>query len=333
MTDVQVQTQIPDRDELMKLVPSKNFRLVKFFENMAKDVSTTLPDAIGQSLQGPTGGVGDRDVVIFDGTSGLAVKDSGVPIDDLAPKESPTFTGTPTAPTPAALDNSARLATTSFVATATANSVQGPAVSVDNDLALFSGVTGKIVKDSGVQISSLAPLASPPFTGNPTAPNQTLGDNDTSIANTAFVQAAIANLSANAASFSAHNNGVVQSIPSGATTVVNLGTTVFNNGGLFASNAWVPPAGRPILLTGAVTIASAVGAVNGISILKNGSAFKLGVQVPASVVTTDVVTVTCIDIPNGTDSYQLAIFQNSGAAQNTGGAASQTWFQGTTIRA
>lgn len=37
-----------------------------------------------------------------------------------------------------------------------------------------------------------APLASPAFTGNPTAPTPTAGDNDTSLATTAFVTAAIA---------------------------------------------------------------------------------------------------------------------------------------------
>lgn len=37
-----------------------------------------------------------------------------------------------------------------------------------------------------------APLASPAFTGNPTAPTPTAGDNDTSIATTAFVTAAVA---------------------------------------------------------------------------------------------------------------------------------------------
>lgn len=36
-----------------------------------------------------------------------------------------------------------------------------------------------------------APLASPVFTGNPTAPTASLGDNDTTIANTAFVQATV----------------------------------------------------------------------------------------------------------------------------------------------
>lgn len=37
-----------------------------------------------------------------------------------------------------------------------------------------------------------APLASPTFTGNPTAPTASPGDNDTTIANTAFVTAAVA---------------------------------------------------------------------------------------------------------------------------------------------
>jgi hypothetical protein len=38
--------------------------------------------------------------------------------------------------------------------------------------------------------TTYAPLADPALTGNPTAPNRTTGDNDTSIANTAFVQTA-----------------------------------------------------------------------------------------------------------------------------------------------
>lgn len=41
-------------------------------------------------------------------------------------------------------------------------------------------------------IVGLAPLASPALSGNPTAPTPTLGDDDTSIATTAFVQAALA---------------------------------------------------------------------------------------------------------------------------------------------
>lgn len=44
---------------------------------------------------------------------------------------------------------------------------------------------------NGLEPSSGAPLASPAFTGNPTAPTASAGDSDTSIATTAFVQAAV----------------------------------------------------------------------------------------------------------------------------------------------
>ena len=46
----------------------------------------------------------------------------------------------------------------------------------------------------GSHASTFAPLASPALTGNPTAPTATAGDNDTTIATTAFVSTAISNL-------------------------------------------------------------------------------------------------------------------------------------------
>lgn len=57
-----------------------------------------------------------------------------------------------------------------------------------------SGVLGATPKQYVDAADALkAPLASPAFTGNPTAPTPTAGDNDTSIATTAFVNAEIAN--------------------------------------------------------------------------------------------------------------------------------------------
>lgn len=53
------------------------------------------------------------------------------------------------------------------------------------------GTSAQFLKADGtVDSTAYAPLASPALTGNPTAPTPTLGDNDTSIATTAFVQAA-----------------------------------------------------------------------------------------------------------------------------------------------
>lgn len=54
------------------------------------------------------------------------------------------------------------------------------------DLALFNE-DGTPFDPTTVDTSTLATKASPAFTGNPTAPTPPLGDNDTSIANTEFV--------------------------------------------------------------------------------------------------------------------------------------------------
>ena len=71
-----------------------------------------------------------------------------------------TFTSSPVAPTPAAGDDSTKVATTEFVH----GELDGA----------FAG---------------LAPLASPAFTGTPTAPTPTAGDDSTKIATTEYVQA------------------------------------------------------------------------------------------------------------------------------------------------
>ena len=67
--------------------------------------------------------------------------------------------------------------------------------------------------------TSRAPLASPAFTGTPTAPNVVPAtDNSTKIANTAFVQSAIGAVSSGVTSL-AGANGISVSAPSGAVTV------------------------------------------------------------------------------------------------------------------
>lgn len=333
MATVPVQTQIIDRDELARFVPAKNFRLIKFFENLAKDVSSTLPAAIGQSVQGPGGGSVDDNVVVFNGTTGFLVKDSGVSIDDLAPLDSPAFTGTPTAPTPPAVDSSTRLATTAFVGGATADAVEGPATATDSAIALFDGATGKLIKDSAVLLTSLAPLASPALTGSPTAPTPAAGDSDTSVATTAFVQDEFAARVAAGSYFSAHNNGVAQSIPSGAFTQLNFSTEAYDVGSDFAANAWTPPAGRLVTMKGAVAIATVAAAANyTVAIFKNGAEYKRGTMYTSNQVGTQVVTVVCDDVPNGTDVYSLRVYQSTGAAQNTNGGANLTYFQGCSVQ-
>jgi Pectate lyase superfamily protein len=135
-----------------------------------------------------------------------------------APINSPVFTGDPQAPTPSAADNDTSIATTAFVKTVIAGKADASALAgyqpLDGDLTTLAGLTGvntiyyrsaanawspvtigaNLTFTGGVLAAAGtgAPLNSPVFTGNPQAPTPTAGDNDTSIATTAFVQAAIA---------------------------------------------------------------------------------------------------------------------------------------------
>lgn len=90
------------------------------------------------------------------------------PHTQYAPKESPTLTGTPKAPTAPAGTNTTQIANTAFV--------QAVVTALNNALALK------------------APLASPALTGTPTAPTAAQTANNTQVATTAFVKAAIAAL-------------------------------------------------------------------------------------------------------------------------------------------
>jgi Chaperone of endosialidase len=108
-----------------------------------------------------------------------------------APLASPNLTGTPTAPTPTAGDATTKLATTAFVTTAIGGLPPG--------VATFNGRQGTVTLQlADVTSVGGAPLASPAFTGTPTAPTPAPGDNSTRVADTAFVAAAIAPLATTA---------------------------------------------------------------------------------------------------------------------------------------
>lgn len=125
---------------------------------LASPALTGTPTAPTASVGTNTTQIATTAFVLANGTS-LPIAQSDVTglVSDLAakaPLASPTFTGTPVAPTPSAGDNSTKIATTAFV----------------HDYAL---------------------LASPTFTGTPAAPTPTLGDDSTTIATTAFVTSTI----------------------------------------------------------------------------------------------------------------------------------------------
>jgi hypothetical protein len=96
---------------------------------------------------------------------------SGNPVS-TAPINSPHFTGDPTVPTPPSNDNDTSIANTAWV---TSHFLPIPVTP----------------PPAGVDLTAYAPLASPHFTGIPTAPTAAAATNTTQLATTAFVQAAV----------------------------------------------------------------------------------------------------------------------------------------------
>lgn len=107
--------------------------------------------------------------------------------------DSPTFTGTPKAPTPAASTNSEQIATTAFVVAKIAALVGGAPGAMDalNELAAAMGNDPNFAASTANALALKAPLASPVFTGDPRAPTVSAGDNDTSVATTGFTRLCI----------------------------------------------------------------------------------------------------------------------------------------------
>jgi hypothetical protein len=96
---------------------------------------------------------------------------------------------------------------------------------VDSTAVAWGGITGTLSSQTDLQtaLDLKAPLASPALTGNPTAPTAATGDNDTSIATTAFVQQELA-----AGTAVAKNLEVYVRNQTGATLAA--GTIVYING-------------------------------------------------------------------------------------------------------
>jgi hypothetical protein len=118
-----------------------------------------------------------------------------------APIASPGLTGTPTAPTAAQADSSTTLATTAFVHAAVS--------ALGTTVQSFNNRTGTVTLiGNDISAAGGALLAGPAFSGVPTAPTATVGTATTQLATTAFVQAAIAAVSAGVSSFNTRTGAV-----------------------------------------------------------------------------------------------------------------------------
>ncbi|EKK1745733.1 phage tail protein [Salmonella enterica] len=116
------------------------------------------------------------------------------PHSQYAPKASPTFTGTPKAPTPAAGNNTTQLATTAFVQAALTTLINGAPATLDTLKEIAAAINNdpKFSTTINNALALKAPLSSPALTGTPTAPTAAQSVNNTQIATTAFVKSAIA---------------------------------------------------------------------------------------------------------------------------------------------
>jgi hypothetical protein len=177
----------------------------------------------------PMGATGSGTSSLWGSITGTlsAQSDLQAALDLKANLASPTFTGTPLAPTAAFGTNTTQIATTAYVQanaatlsspafTGTPTSTTAAADTNTTQIATCAFVCGQasssnpVINGTAAPGSSLrysradhvhptdtsrAPLASPGFTGTPTAPTASAGTNTTQIATTAFVQTAISGVS------------------------------------------------------------------------------------------------------------------------------------------
>ncbi|MGM5668313.1 phage tail-collar fiber domain-containing protein [Enterobacter cloacae] len=148
------------------------------------------------------------------------------PHTQYAPKASPTFTGTPKAPTAAAGNNTTQLANTAFVQAALVALVGGAPATLDTLKEIAAALNNDPNFSTTINnaLALKAPLASPALTGAPTAPTAAQTANNTQIATTAFVKSAIAALVASSPAALDTLNELAEALgndPNFATTMTN----------------------------------------------------------------------------------------------------------------
>ncbi|HFN6608220.1 TPA: tail fiber protein, partial [Escherichia coli] len=155
----------------------------------AQDASTTQKGLVQLSSETNS----DSETMAATPKAVKSVKDLA---DTKAPIESPSLTGTPTAPTAAQGTNSTQIANTAFVKSAITALINGAPGTLDTLKEIAAAINNDPNFSTTIHnaLALKAPLASPALTGIPTAPTAAQGTNNTQIATTAYVRAAISAL-------------------------------------------------------------------------------------------------------------------------------------------
>ncbi|WP_097324643.1 tail fiber protein [Escherichia coli] len=155
----------------------------------AQDASTTQKGLVQLSSETNS----DSETMAATPKAVKSVKDLA---DTKAPIESPSLTGTPTAPTAAQGTNSTQIANTAFVKSAITALINGAPGTLDTLKEIAAAINNDPNFSTTINnaLALKAPLASPALTGVPTAPTAAQGTNNTQIATTAYVRAAISAL-------------------------------------------------------------------------------------------------------------------------------------------
>ena len=256
---------------------------IGYLDGVTSAIQTQL-----NNKQAVVANVSDTEIGYLDGvTSAIQTQ-----LNDKSLIASPTFTGTPSAPTAAVNTNTTQIATTEFVTSAVSTGLASAVINALDDVAdvtITTATNGDLLKWNGtawVNASGYALLASPALTGTPTAPTATLATDTTQVATTAFVRAEVAAL-VNSASSTLDTLGEI------ATALGNdasLSTTLTNSIALKA------PLASPTF-TGTVTIPTGA-SISGFATLDSPT-FTGTVTLPANTVTSSMIsdgTIVDIDI-------------------------------------
>jgi hypothetical protein len=132
------------------------------------------------------------------------------------------------------------------------------------------------------------------------------------------------------------NKTADQTIADATDVLITFGTVAVNTGSNFnaGTSAWTPPAGT-VIIYAQLTLGASIASDCRMQIYKNGALLKSMFQhfVANTTDSFDSINITLIDIPNGSDYYQIYFRQTSGSPGSVSGsgAGGRTYFIGSMI--